>query len=103
MAVLKFRVARAEAAGVTYEQYLLELLDTGRHLQKEDRVNQAGPSVGGDKRRRAAAKPLPLGGPAPAPTVAPGAKGPAQPRRALPVPQPLGGSASGPSMPPRRK
>lgn len=36
MDILKFRVARAEAAGVTYEQYMLELLDTGRRLQKED-------------------------------------------------------------------
>ena len=36
MDILKFRVARAEAAGVTYEQYMLELLDTGRHLQKSD-------------------------------------------------------------------
>ncbi len=34
--ILRFRLARAEAAGVTYEQYMLELLDTGRHLQKED-------------------------------------------------------------------
>ena len=36
MGILKFRVARAEAAGVTYEQYVSELLDTGRHLQKGD-------------------------------------------------------------------
>ena len=36
MDILRFRLARAEAAGVTYEQYMLELLDTGRHLQKED-------------------------------------------------------------------
>ena len=55
MAVLKFRVARAEAAGLTYHEYMLELLDTGRHLQKEDV----------DKRPRAAAKPVPLGGPQP--------------------------------------
>ena len=34
--ILRFRLARAEAAGVTYEQYMLEFLDTGRHLQKED-------------------------------------------------------------------
>lgn len=37
MSILKFRVARAEAAGVTYEEYLSELLDTGRHLQKGDK------------------------------------------------------------------
>jgi hypothetical protein len=36
MGILKFRVARAEAAGVSYEEYMLELLDTGRHLQKAD-------------------------------------------------------------------
>ena len=34
--ILRFRLARAEAASVTYEQYMLTLLDTGRHLQKED-------------------------------------------------------------------
>jgi hypothetical protein len=36
MSILRFRVARAEAAGVTYEAYMSELLDTGRHLQAED-------------------------------------------------------------------
>ena len=36
MAILKFRVARAEAAGVSYREYMLELLDTGRHLQAGD-------------------------------------------------------------------
>ena len=36
MAVLKFRVARAESAGVDYRTYMLELLDTGRHLQKDE-------------------------------------------------------------------
>ena len=51
MAVLKFRVARAEAAGLTYHEYMLELLDSGRHLQKEDV----------EKRRRVPAKPTPLG------------------------------------------
>lgn len=33
MAILRFRVARAAAAGVTYQEYVSELLDTGRHLQ----------------------------------------------------------------------
>ncbi len=37
MSILRFRVARAEAAGVTYEEYVSELLDTGRHLQAGDR------------------------------------------------------------------
>lgn len=36
MSILKFRVARAEAAGVSYHAYMLELLDTGRHLQAAD-------------------------------------------------------------------
>ena len=36
LSILKFRVARAEAAGVSYHEYMLELLDTGRHLQAVD-------------------------------------------------------------------
>jgi hypothetical protein len=36
MSIMRFRVARAKAAGVTYEQYVSELLDTGRHLQAGD-------------------------------------------------------------------
>jgi hypothetical protein len=36
MSILKMRVARAEAAGVTYREYMLELLDSGRHLQRAD-------------------------------------------------------------------
>ena len=35
-AILKFRMVRAEAAGVSYRDYMLELLDTGRHLQRDD-------------------------------------------------------------------
>ena len=44
MSIMKFRLARAEAAGVTYEEYMLELLDTGRHLQVADvlRRNKSG-------------------------------------------------------------
>lgn len=37
MSTLRFRVARAEAAGVSYREYMLELLDTGRHLQADDK------------------------------------------------------------------
>ena len=37
MDVLKFRVARAEAAGVSYREYMLALLDGGRHLQASDK------------------------------------------------------------------
>jgi len=33
---LKWRVQRAEAAGVSYREYMLELLDSGRHLQAAD-------------------------------------------------------------------
>ena len=36
LSILKLRVARAEAAGVSYREYMLELLDTGRHLQASD-------------------------------------------------------------------
>lgn len=36
MDILRFRVARAEAAGVSYETYVSALLDTGRYMQKED-------------------------------------------------------------------
>ena len=38
LSVLRFRVARAEAAGVSYRDYMLELLDTGRHLQAGDKA-----------------------------------------------------------------
>ncbi len=31
-----FRLAKAEAIGLTYEEYTLELLERGRHLQAED-------------------------------------------------------------------
>ncbi|MGE0848881.1 MAG: hypothetical protein AB7O44_04555 [Hyphomicrobiaceae bacterium] len=68
--ILKLRVARAEAAGVTYREYMLELLDSGRHLQAEDVA-----------KRRAAATPQPLGGPRRTPA-------PARPR-GKPKPKPL--------------
>jgi hypothetical protein len=35
--IMMFRLKRAEAAGVTYEEYTAELLDSGRHLQAGDR------------------------------------------------------------------
>lgn len=31
-----FRLRRAEAAGLTYDEYMLRLLDTGRHPQAGD-------------------------------------------------------------------
>ena len=40
--ILKLRVARAEAAGVSYREYMLELLDTGRHLQAADVAKRRG-------------------------------------------------------------
>jgi hypothetical protein len=36
LSILKMRVARAEAAGVSYCEYMLELLHNGRHLQPAD-------------------------------------------------------------------
>lgn len=42
LSILKFRVARAEAAGVSYREYMLELLDTGRHLQAADAAHRGG-------------------------------------------------------------
>ena len=35
--IMMFRLRRAEAAGVSYEEYTAELLDTGRRLQAGDR------------------------------------------------------------------
>lgn len=34
--ILLFRLRRAAAAGLTYEEYMLRLLDTGRHPQSGD-------------------------------------------------------------------
>ncbi len=34
--VVMFRLSRAERVGLTYEEYLLEILDRGRYLQVED-------------------------------------------------------------------
>ena len=31
-----FRVAKAERLGLTYEEYALEILERGRHLQEDD-------------------------------------------------------------------
>src|SRR5262245_39656535 len=36
LSILKLRVQWAEAAGVRYREYMLELLDSGRHLQAAD-------------------------------------------------------------------
>ncbi len=34
--IMRFRQEKADALGLTYEEYTLELLDRGRHLQAED-------------------------------------------------------------------
>ena len=71
LSILRMRVARAEAAGVTYREYMLELLDSGRHLQAEDVA----------RRRSTAAKPQPLGGGAPrTPTQSPAPRKPPKPK-----------------------
>jgi len=36
LSILKLRLERAAAAGVSYREYMLVLLDTGRHLQAGD-------------------------------------------------------------------
>lgn len=46
MSILRFRVARAEAAGVTYREYMLELLDTGRHRQAGDAASPSQSDAG---------------------------------------------------------
>ena len=70
LSILKFRMARAEAAGVSYREYMLELLDSGRHLQAEDVANR-----GGDGSPAPAPKPRPLSAPRTAePTTKPNAK-----------------------------
>jgi hypothetical protein len=35
--IQRFRAEKAEALGLSYEEYTLELLERGRHLQAEDR------------------------------------------------------------------
>ena len=45
MSILKLRMARAEAAGVSYREYMLELLDTGRHLQARTWRRRSGASA----------------------------------------------------------
>ena len=34
--IMRFRQEKADALGLTYEEYTLELLDQGRHLQVTD-------------------------------------------------------------------
>ena len=53
MDIVRFRVRRAEAAGVGYDDYVSELLDTGRHLQRDDvAARKAGKAKAGLDRPR---------------------------------------------------
>jgi hypothetical protein len=53
MDIVRFRVRRAEAAGVGYDEYVSELLDSGRHLQREDvAAREAGKARAGLDRPR---------------------------------------------------
>ena len=46
LSILRWRVQRAEAAGVSYREYMLELLDSGRHLQAGDVPNSLESATG---------------------------------------------------------
>jgi hypothetical protein len=43
MDILRFRVARAEAAGLTYREYMLQLLDTGTYPQAKPAGSESKP------------------------------------------------------------
>ena len=58
LAVMKLRVARAQAAGLSYREYMLALLHTGRHPQAQDAARLRGESAG----RSTATLPSPLAG-----------------------------------------
>ena len=45
-----FRLGKAEALGLTYEEYTLEILERGRYLQAEDEGRVA--DIKGKRRRR---------------------------------------------------
>jgi hypothetical protein len=63
--VALFRLARAERVGLTYQEYLLEILDRGRYLQVEDVARLAeikaarGPQAGAPSPPAAAAASAP--------------------------------------------
>jgi hypothetical protein len=59
--ILKWRVERAEAAGVSYREYMLELLDSGRHLQAAD-VTKSRQAASGTAPRPAPARASPRSG-----------------------------------------
>ena len=67
--IMMFRLARARAAGVTYEEYVSTLLDTGRHMQAGDKPRtpaedsgliRAAPAAAPAAPRRPPAKPRSL-------------------------------------------
>src|SRR5262245_2368 len=58
LSILKLRMARAEAAGVSYREYMLELLDSGRHLQAEDVAKARASSPGGPTATKAQPRPV---------------------------------------------
>jgi hypothetical protein len=79
--ILRFRVARAEAAGLTYREYMLQLLDTGRYPQASDSCASAKP-------KRPLAKPgPPMHRQPPAPGAAPKLAAPKLPAPKLPAPK----------------
>lgn len=53
--VMRFRMEKADRLGLTYEEYTLEILERGRHLQVEDRERIAEIKAMRRKRRRRAA------------------------------------------------
>ena len=53
LSILKLRMRRAEAAGVSYREYMLELLDSGRHLQAADVAKQGGEAAAASPRATA--------------------------------------------------
>lgn len=52
--VVRFRMEKAERLGLTYEEYTLEILERGRHLQAEDaaRIAEIKAARRGRRRRR---------------------------------------------------
>jgi hypothetical protein len=73
--VVMFRLARAERVGLTYEEYLLEILDRGRYLQVEDadrlaEIKGARPPTARPPAKRASVEPPASGSPDPGPRAA---------------------------------
>jgi hypothetical protein len=56
--VMRFRMAKADRLGLTYEEYTLEILERGRHLQVED-VERIAEIKAARRRRRSRARAAP--------------------------------------------